>query len=185
MRSTARRIRRWWWLGPAVAALAACGATAPAVPRIPPGDQLDVAAVASRPCDLLRADRAARLQLTVPGVVVTAPEGTACRMGSAAGGRDEVTVGVDPARGLDDVYAHRADHLVFRPGMVGGYPGVDTADGPGSDTEPCTVEVGVADHGLVVVRVDPAGPTPAGPDACQAAHQVATVVIGQLNGGTP
>jgi hypothetical protein len=168
-----------------VLALASCGEAAPTVPRIPAADQLDVAPQAGRPCDLLRPDRARGLGLVVPGVVENAPTGPACRSASTRPGHPSFIMGVDPNHGLDEVYQRRADHRLFQPGTVGGFPAVDTVDGPPSENEGCLVQVGVADNGLVIVAVGPADVTQVRPDPCREAHRVATTIIGQLKAGTP
>ena len=169
-----------------VLALSGCGTTSPSVPQIPVADQLDVTAHAAHPCDLLRADRATRLELVPPGAVVTTPAGPACRWASTGPGAPSFTAGVDVAHGLADLYGQRADHPYFQPGTVAGYPAVDIGDGPPAGSGRCTTETGTTDHTLVDVEVDPGPAAPVNrPDPCLAAHRVAEVIIGQVSAGNP
>jgi hypothetical protein len=101
--------------------------------------------------------------LVVPGVVENAPTGPACRSASTRPGHPSFIMGVDPNHGLDEVYQRRADHRLFQPGTVGGFPAVETVDGPPCENEVCLVQVGVADNGLVIVAVGPADVTQSGP----------------------
>lgn len=168
----------------AVAMMSGCGAPAPVVPPVAPADALDVTAAAAHPCDLLRADRAARLGLLTPGTTTMTPDGPGCTQTSTLPGGPAITMSADPGSGIDAVYRARAAHPLFQPATVGRYPAVDTADGP-TDSSGCTVSVGVADDARIVVTVGPRTAASTPQDSCLDAHRIATTIIGQLTAGAP
>ncbi|NMI02252.1 DUF3558 domain-containing protein [Pseudonocardia acidicola] len=171
-----------------VLVLAGCASSSTAAPA--PStitlDPLDAAPYVGKPCDLLRTDHVAQLQLVAPGTPEPGAGGPVCRWASTRPGRPSFTAGVDPGHGLADLYRQRAEHPYFSPTTIAGYPAVDTGEAPAAQDGRCAVEVGVADHSLIIVGAGPgATSSPAPPDPCLEANRVATAIVGQLNAGSP
>jgi hypothetical protein len=139
------------------------------------------------PCGLLRADRAQRRHLAVPGAAVPIDGAQACRWSGADAEHPSVTVQANAAGGLEPVYRDRAGYGSFDPTSVTNYPSVLTTEKghvPGDGT--CSARVGVGDNALLEVTADyGAVRSPASSDPCLDADTVAFEIIQQIRSGNP
>jgi hypothetical protein len=173
---------------PETAGLAGCGRSGPARLSPPvPLEQLDMTPYVAAPCGLLRADRAQRRHLTVPGDPVTLDGARACRWRGADAEHPGITVQASVVSGLESVYRDRASYGSFDPTSVTNYPSVlTTAKGhvPGDGT--CSARVGVGDNALLEVTADYGTVrSPASSDPCLDADTVAFEIIQQIRSGNP
>jgi hypothetical protein len=167
----------------AAAVLVGCGGPPPA-PRVTL-DPLDVSAFVSTPCDLLRADRAGRRHLAVPGTVAAGPDGPVCRWTPTEPRVPVYTAGVTTHSGLADVEQHRQDFSFLDQTDIAHYPAVHTRDRAAGSKIRCSTRVGVADDSQVIVTADNNGiAVPSSLDACSDADTLATEILGQLLAGT-
>lgn len=166
----------------ATAVLVGCGGPQP-VPRVTL-DPLDVTAFASAPCDLLRADRAGRRHLAVPGTVTTGPDGPVCRWMPTQPRVPVYTAGVATHAGLADVEQHRQEFSFLDHTDIAHYPAVHTRDRDARSRIRCSTRVGVADDSQVIVTADDNGVAVASSlDVCSEADILATEIVGQMLAG--
>jgi hypothetical protein len=166
--------------------LGGCGGVAPArpVPTVTL-DPLDVSAFVAAPCGLLRADRAARRHLAVPGTVSAGPSGPVCRWSPTQPRVPVYTAGVAPHSGLADVFQHREDFSFVEQVDISHYPAVHTRDRAAGANLRCATRVGVADDSQLIVTADDSGvAVPSSLDTCSEADILATEIMGQLLSGT-
>jgi hypothetical protein len=182
-------------------ALAACGSGAgttpprPATPAIPTitGDPLNMTHAAGEPCTLARPDQLAQYRLVVNGVPTNLPSTpghtvAGCGWTPTTPGLPGYQAGVDiTSGGIATLYNQRSRLAVFQPTSVSEYPAVHTAANPTALMHgQCTVDVGVANDTLLVVRVTV--PNPASldySDPCPDADSFAATVIANAEGKAP
>ena len=163
--------------------LVGCSGAQP-VPRVIL-DPLDVTAFASAPCDLLRADRAGRRHLAVPGTVAAGPDVPVCRWTPTQPRVPVYTAGVAPHSGLADVDQHRQEFSFVERTDIAHYPAMHTRDRDAGSNARCSTRVGVADDSQVIVTADDNGiAVPSSLDACSEADILATEIVGQLLAGS-
>jgi hypothetical protein len=182
-----------------LAACAACdsstGSTPPPAPAVPTiaGDPLDMTHAAGQPCALARPDQLAQYHLTANGTALELPSTPghttpSCGWIPTTTALPSYQAGVDTTSGgLAALYHHRTQIPVFQPTSVSEYPAIHTAASTTALTHgQCTVDVGVANDTLLIVRVTV--PNPAAldyPDPCPDADSFAATVIANSEGQAP
>jgi hypothetical protein len=148
-------------------------------------DPLDVSRFASKPCDLLRDDRATRRHLAVPGTVTASPNGPACHWTPTQPRVPTYTAGVDPHAGLNDVAAHSGDYSLVESTSIAHYPAIHTRDRAAGSDARCSTRVGVAEDSQVIVTADDNDvAVRSSVDTCSQADLLATEILGQLLSNT-
>ena len=147
------------------------------------GPELDLTKF-DTPCAMLKADQLSARGVTKAGTERMDPTGTGCQWypDERALGTSFFVVLLDKAKGLDGVYANRANLPVFKPTEIAGYPAVNT-DSTDAAHGACTTAVGVAKgEGFAVqVRVNDKK-LPEYTDPCSVSGEIAETVVGNLRG---
>ncbi|HEX4252672.1 MAG TPA: DUF3558 family protein [Pseudonocardia sp.] len=148
-------------------------------------DPLDVTPYASRPCDLLRDDRAGRRHLATPGTLTSSADGPVCRWTPTQPRVPVYTAGVVLGKGLPDVTGRGGDYSFLDRSEIAHYPALHTRDRASGSNARCTTRVGVADDSQVTVTADDNGEAVRSSlDACSEADILATEILGQLLAAT-
>jgi hypothetical protein len=186
MATTARLVAAGAALAAVAGLLGGCGGqpSAESVPTVTL-DPLDVSMFATKPCDLLRADRAARRHLAVPGTITAGSDGPVCRWIPTQPRVSLYTAGVAPRVGLNDVSGHRGAYSFFEQTSIAHYPAVHTRDRAAGSDARCSTRVGVADDSQVIVTADDNGlAVRSSLDTCSEADILATEILGQMLSNT-
>lgn len=175
------------FLGAAAAVVAVAGCSTGTGTASPPPvvlDDLNLTPYVGKPCTFMRPDQLRQHRVTSTGKA----DGAACRWTPDDTTQPAFQVSADvTSGGLDQLRVRRKEFAVFDSTVVSGYPAVKvatSADAPRHGH--CTVDVGVAKTGLLVVTVDISDPqAPDYADACHQTDIIATSVIANIKEGSP
>lgn len=167
---------------------AGAASTSAAVLRLAPliPQPLDASSYAARPCDLVTPAQLARLGISKPGKREDQITGPGCNWRPDDFSNIEYAAVIDTgARGLESLYQRRATFQVFEPVTVAGYPAVHADHYDARSRGNCPVLVGINETTTIDVISDVGdGRSADYTNACRSADAFATMIIGNLRGGS-